>query len=393
MARTAGRRGNGEASIYKRASDGRWVGSLQTGFGVDGQRLRKVVYGSTRGEVAAKVAELARLVAADLPLPDDKLLTGPYLRSWLEAVRPSVRPATFVSYSGHVDRLAPAFERIPLARLQPATVRAFVATTLETGLSPRTTGYRLAVLRQALGQAVRDGILARNVGSLVEMPRAVRVEVRPLDPEQARTFLAAISDDRLQALYAVALALGLRQGEALGLRWSDVDLDAGTLAVRVALCQLPKAVRPNGGRRGTRYALVEPKTSRSRRTLVLPALVVAGLREHRRRQLEERIAAGPRWRGTWGLVFTTPIGTPLDSRNVTKAFQTVLETAGLPRLRFHDLRHSCATLMLVQGINPRVVMATLGHSNITMTLGTYSHVLPSLQRDAADQMDAVLAAR
>lgn len=252
MARTNGKRGNGEASIYRRASDGRWVGAIHVGYGPEGRPARKVVYGATRAEVAAKVADLARLVASGLPLPDDRLMTGAYLRKWLESVRPSVRATTFASYTNHIDRLAPAFERIPLSRLSPADVRPFVAATLATGLSPRTVGYRLGVLRQALGQAVRDGILVRNVASLVDMPRAVRAEVRPLDPEQARAFLAAMDGDRLSALYTVAMALGLRQGEALGLRWSDVDLDGATLRVRVALCQLPKPARPNGGRRGTR---------------------------------------------------------------------------------------------------------------------------------------------
>ncbi len=391
MARTTGKRANREASIYERNSDGRWTGAVHLGYGSDGRRRRKVVYGPTQASVLAKIAELKRLVRDDLPIPDDKLLTGTYLRRWLESIRADIRPRTYVSYAGHVERLAAAFERTPVHRLTPADVRTFVAATLRSGLSPRTVGYRLGVLRQALGQGVRDATLVRNVAALVAAPRIVREEVRPLSPEQARTFLAAVAGDRMEGLYTTAIALGLRQGEALGLRWGDVSLDEATLSVRVALSQLPKAVRPEGGRRGTRYALVEPKTRRSRRTLVMPDLVVRALREHRRRQLEERLAAGARWRGSWDLVFTTPIGTPLDTRNVTKAFQRALEEAGLPRQRFHDLRHCAASLMVAQGIHPRTVMETLGHATVSMSMDTYSHIGGELQRDAAKRMDALLA--
>jgi integrase len=171
--------------------------------------------------------------------------------------------------------------------------------------------------------------------------------------------------------------LGLRQGEILGLRWSDVDVETSTLRVAQAL------QRVNG-----RLEFVEPKSRRSRRTIPMPPTVARALRAHRSRQLEERIAVGPRWRES-DLVFTTSIGTPLDSRNVTRRFQAALERASLPRLRFHDLRHTAASLMLAQGVPARVVMETLGHSQISLTMNTYSHVVPALQREAADRMDVV----
>jgi integrase len=203
--------------------------------------------------------------------------------------------------------------------------------------------------------------------------------VRTLSSEQARSFLDAVQGDRLEALYTVAIALGLRQGEILGLRWIDVDFDAGTITVARALQRV-----------GGRLMFVPPKSARSLRTVSMPTTLVAALRAHRARQLQERLAAGPDWNPD-DLVFTSSTGTPLDSRNVTRRFQAALERAGLPRMRFHDARHTCATLLLAQGVQPRVVMETLGHSQISLTMNTYAHVIPELQREAADRMEAVLA--
>jgi integrase len=267
-----------------------------------------------------------------------------------------------------------------LADLSPSDLRAYLATRVDAGLSPTTARYHHAVLRAALAQGTRDGILARNVAALVRAPRANRFEINPLTAEQARWLLKHVQGDRLEGLYTVALALGLRQGEALGLAWTDVDLVAGTLRVRHAL------QRVDG-----RQQLVEPKTSRSRRSLVLPAFVTQALGDHRHRQLEERLNAGPRWQES-GLVFTTRVGRPLPGEGVTRNFYKVLRRSGLPPMRFHDLRHSSATLMLARGVSMRVVMETLGHSTITLTMNTYAHVLPALQREAAQRMDAVLGA-
>ena len=249
---------------------------------------------------------------------------------------------------------------------------------LAAGRSPRTVQYTHTVLRRALGRALKWGLVARNVATLVDRPRSVRQEMQSLSPEQARVFLQAAEGDRLEALYSVAIAVGLRQGEALGLRWDDVDLDAGKLRVRVAL------QRVNG-----KLQLVGPKTAKSRRTIALPQTAVIALRKHRTRQLEERLRAGEHWQ-EMGLVFPSTIGTPHDARNVVRAFQKLLEQAGLPHMRFHDLRHTCASLLLAQGVHPRVVMEILGHSQISLTMDTYSHVIPSLQREAAQQMDAAL---
>ena len=197
-------------------------------------------------------------------------------------------------------------------------------------------------------------------------------------PEQARRFLAAVRGDRLEALYAVALAVGMRQGEALALHWSDVDLDAGTVRVRYSLQRI------NG-----KLTLVQPKTETSRRTIDLPLQAIAALRAHWDRQMDERRLAGTTWK-EHGLVFTTQRGTPLDKGNVHKWFKALLACAGLPHMRFHDLRHCCASLLLAQNVHPKVVQEILGHSQIAMTLDLYSHVLPSVRKDAATLMSDLL---
>jgi integrase len=189
-----------------------------------------------------------------------------------------------------------------------------------------------------------------------------------------------VKGNRLEALYSVALALGLRRGEALGLRWEDVDLEAGTLRVQVAL-----------QRRKDSKTLVEPKTEQSRRTLPLPSVLVVALKAHRTRQLEERLAAGPKWRDH-GLVFPSTVGTPMEPRNLTRQFKAVLQRAGLPDIRFHDLRHTAASLLVAQGVHPRVVMEILGHSQISLTMNTYTHVLPEAQREATALMDVLFPA-
>lgn len=249
-------------------------------------------------------------------------------------------------------------------------------------MAPRRVALIRATLRCALARAVKHGIVGRNVAALASPPRQERHEIQPLDSAELRTFLIAIEGHRLEALFVLAVTSSMRSGELLGLTWPDLRLDAGEVVVRKALQRIDGANQ-----------LVDPKSNAGRRTIALPAMAVDKLRAHRTRQLEERLAAGPEWQPTIAdLVFTTATGTPLDAGNVLRTLHGILERAGLPRRRFHDLRHSMATALLVAGVSPRVVMEMLGHSQISLTLGTYSHVLPGLQREAADRMGALLAA-
>ena len=251
----------------------------------------------------------------------------------------------------------------------------------ERGLSPRTVQYTRAVLRRALGYALKWGLVARNVATLVDPPRSIRTPVQPLTGEQARSFLAFVKqeDDRLWPLFTTAIMTGLRSAELLGLRWSDVDLSAGTLRVAHSLQRIDG-----------QWQFVEPKSKHSARMLSLPASVTAALRVQKDRQAFERRVAGTLW-NAWELVFTTPKGTPIEPSNLNGRLHKLLDGASLPRQGMHSLRHCCASLLLAQGVSPRVVMEQLGHSQISLTMDTYSHVMPAMMTDAARALDAALA--
>jgi integrase len=368
------RRGNGEGSIYRRR-DGTWAAAASLPEG-----RRRFVYGKTRDEVRRKLGALTRALATG-DLSDARGVTvGDFLDHWLaEVVRPTVRHWTYVGYEAHVRlHIKPALGHIALDKLTPLQVQSFLNRRLEAGLSPKSVRYIRGTLRTALNKAIRWELLTRNVASVVDAPRVERYDTRPLDPTEARAFISGIRGDRLEALYSVALTMGLRQSEALGLRWRDVDLERGYLRVSKQL------QRFDG-----QYHLVEPKTKRSRRTLVMPATIVEQLRDHQRRQLAG--GRNPRLPSEMcDLVFTTPDGLPLDRTTVLREFHRHIQKAGLTQRRFHDLRHSCATLLLVQGVSPRVVMDVLGHSDVAVTMETYSHVIPELRRDAAHRMEELI---
>jgi integrase len=265
-----------------------------------------------------------------------------------------------------------------LAKLTPQDVQKLINRKLAAGLSPRRVQYIHAVLRIALGEAERFGSVARNVAKLVKAPKVDQPEIDPFTPEEARAFIQAIQGERLEALYTLAIATGLRQGELLGLSWSDIKLDCAQLTVRTTLQRIDGE-----------FMFLEPKTARSRRTLALPDMVVEALQAHRGRQLGERLHAGLDWQES-NLVFTTPTGGPLSDRVVRARFYRILEDAGLRRQRFHDLRHSCASLMIAQGVNSREVMEILGHSTIVMTLNRYAHIFQEAQRETANKMGQIL---
>jgi len=374
------RRGKGEGSIYK-LGDGRWAAAVDLGWS-EGQRRRKVVTGKTRTEVATKLKAVLNAAGAGLPIPSDRLTVAAFLDRWLtQTAKPALRPRTFESYAMVVRRhLTPAIGRKSLAKLSPDDVQAYCNRKIEEGLSERTVQYHHAILRRALEQATRWGLTARNVAKLVTPPRVEREEVRPLDGNQTRALLEASRGTRLEALYAIAVSMGLRQSEALGLTWGAVDLHAGTLTVRRSL-----------QRYGGEYHLDEPKTRKSWRTLPFPAPVVELLKAHRARQLEERLAIGPAWDASWDLVFCMEDGTPLSARSVVRDFKATLTRAGLPAAtRYHDLRHGAASFALATGTPLKVVQELLGHSTISITADVYGHIAEGMQREATDRIGALL---
>jgi integrase len=352
------------------------MGAVTTGLG-----KRKYLYGKTREEVARRVTAALKATQDGMPIPGDELTVERFLTQWLTDTVPNrVRPVTLISYAGLVRlHVIPELGRVRLARLTPEQVQALLNKKLTAGMSPRSVELIRAVLRQALGHAQRWNLVGRNVAALTSRPRPNRQEIRPLSAAQAQRLLEAVRGDRLEALYTVALALGVRQGEALALRWSDVDFEHALISIRRSLVRI-----------GGEFKLDEPKTPRSRRTLgPLPPALMESLRAHRQRQTEERLAA-PTW-SDWDLVFCSPSGSPLHSKSVTVAFQRHVAAAALPHQTFHGLRHACASLLMAQGVNPRVVMEILGHSTITTTMNVYSHVAQSTQRDALAGLAASLS--
>jgi integrase len=377
----ASRRGHGEGSIHKR-NDGRWCGVVDLGW-ENGKRKRKYVYGETRRAVAEKMVAAQRAKDQGLPLPDERRTTGQYLEWWIAEVVPgTVKARTAEGYAGIVNRyLVPQLGTVRLTRLGPEHVQEMMRALEERGLSPRTRQYARAVLRRALGHAERWGIVVRNAAALVDSPKLPPPRTDDaLDIADAKALLTAAHGDRLEALVTLALSVGLRKGEALGLKWDAVDLDAGFLRVAASLDRV----------RGKGLVLSEPKTARSRRAIPLPEACAEALRGHRFRQIGERLRAGDSWQDD-GFVFTTPLGAPLDPRNVTRWFHALAQRAGLGKWRFHALRHSAATLMLAQGVPLEVISRTLGHAGYAITADVYAHVGVELLRGGAEAMDRALS--
>jgi integrase len=369
--RTTKRRGNGEGSIFQRA-DGRWVATIAVGYDHAGKRRRKTVYGHTKREVQDELNRLQQRKSTGALTATSKVTVAQYLDRWLQDVaRLTVRNSTFRRYSELLKlHVKPRIGGVRLHRLTAGDVQAIYSEMEGAGLSPRTRQFVHTVLRKALDNAVRWGLVIRNVCAQVTPPRVPKATMQVLTPSQASAFLKAAEGDRLYAMYVLALAVGMRQGELMGLQWPDVDLDAGWLSIAHTLAD-----------DGT---LGEPKTTKSRRRIELPAIAVEALWSHKRQSLAEGIAGSP-------FVFCDSQGGPLRRQNVQRrSFRSILKAAELPTIRFHDLRHTAATLMLTDGIHPKVVQEVLGHATIAITLDTYSHVLPSMQRDAADRMNRML---
>jgi len=320
-----------------------------------------------------------------VPIADGRFTVKDYLAHWLAYGCKHVQPSTLAGYESHIRvHLAPRLGRLQLAALSPRHVEQLLSELQAAGLSPATVVRVRATLRRALGQAVRQGLLVRNVaaGALCTAPRAEQKEVRVPTPEEARGILAAFAGHWLEAAVAVSIGCGLRQGELRALRWADIDLDAGRLTVRRAW-----------QRAGNKWHLAEPKTRASRAPVSIPASVVAVLRRHKAAQARTWLAAGRLPESADAFVFTTRDGNALSPQSVLKAFRRRLAAAGLPAMRWHDLRHACASLLLANGTDVVTVAAVLRHASPTTTLNTYAHALPGGQEAAAASMDAMLTGR
>jgi len=378
----AKKRGNGEGSITRR-KNGDWCAqyTMHTAEG----RKRKTLYGKTRQEVAMKLAKALSDREGGLTFDAGGLTLGKYLDSWLEdCLRPLVDAgkmvhSTFVRYEGIANNhLKPALGYRKLKTLTRAEVRRLY-TEKDKALSPRSVDYIHITLQKALNQAVIDDLISRNVAS-GERPRSSRnqEEAKALSPTQVRALLTAAHEQRNEALYIVAVHTGLRQGELLGLRWTDVDLDTGKLSVRRSL-------------KVTNYGLTlgPTKNKASRRSVPLNRSAVAALKTHRLRQNEVRLRLGELWEDH-DLVFPNRVGKPINSSNFYhREFTVLLKKAGLQDqgFTFHSLRHTFATELFRRRMHPKIAQSLLGHSSITQTMDRYSHLLEDVGGDAVEGLD------
>lgn len=370
------RRGHGEGSIYQRASDGKWVAALDLGW-IAGTRKRKTIYGDTRKEVADKLRKLQYQHSQGVNVAPERMTVETLLRRWLaDVVALRSRPGTLTIYTGVVERqLIPVLGRRQLGQLTRQDVQALVAQLSSGGAAPRTVQLAHTCLRSALTQAVEWDLCPRNVADGVTLPRVIAYDARALNIVQIKELILALKGDPLETLYLTTLVLGLRRGEVGGLQWGDINWASNTLRIARGVGVVNK-----------QPVLTETKTARSRRTLPMPEFLADKLAIYEKDQRERGIPTGP-----GDLVFPGADGAPWYPTLLNGALSKLLKQAGLPHMRFHDLRHSCASLLAALDVQPRYAMAILGHSRISMTMDVYTHVFDETQREVANKLQRLLA--
>jgi integrase len=366
------RRARGEGSVFQR-KDGRWVVQIELGDG-----MRKQYYAKTQKEGVEKLKQAQR------ELEQGTIVTGPqqtvkqYLEYWLEEVhKPHLRVSSYVKYRDLIYTcIIPALGHLRLDKLTPQHVQSLYRQKEKDGLSAGTIRTMHQVLRMALQNALRWHLVSSNVCDAVSPPPLVKRETYSLSMEQAQRLLEVVRRHRLELVLTLALIMGMRRGKLLALRWGDIDLEGRRLQVRRTVNEIAH----HG------FVETEPKTAAGRRLVVLPFFVVDMLKQHRIQQLESRLKAGNAWEDR-DLVFPNLHGGYFSPHYLMILFHKVLVEAGLPSMRFHDLRHSAATLLLSMGVHMKVVQEILGHSNFAVTANTYSHVFPSMQEEAMGKWD------
>jgi integrase len=385
------RRGRQEGSIYFRDADQRWVGTLSLGYDDKGKRKRRTVYGETKKEVQEKLRQLQNDHSTGILVEPQRLSVAQYMDRWLEnTAKPRVQPKTHLRYE-QLSRIhvKPYIGGVRLDKLAPLHVEQLFAALERKAVSPRVRQMTGTMLHTALRDAVRLKLIAFNPSADVAKAKPKKPEMQVFTPEQVSCFLTAAKEDRLYALYVLAIDSGMRQGELFGLQWADIDFPTGVLTVRRSLEEINGKLR-----------LKEPKSGRGR-LIHLSSYATDALNEHRKAMLAEghfRSDAPVFCDGQGGYlrkgnVLRRSYWPIYDRANATEAALAEKENRQpvlLPVIRFHDLRHSCATLLLLEGENVKVVSERLGHASVQLTLDTYSHALPTMQKGAAAKMDCIL---
>jgi integrase len=372
------RRGRSEGSVYKRA-DGQWTASVSLGFDEQGKRVRKTVYGQTKAEALEKLRQVQTDYALGRLTNVEKFSLADHLTLWLEnTVRLKTNPTTYDRYKLVVEKqLKPYLGAVRLDKLTAFHITQLYASLEKAGESDRARQMAGTVLFGALKYAVKMKLMLHNVCEDATRPKAGKKEMRIYDGDQVQLFLQAAEPDRLHALYVVAIDSGMRQGELFGLQWPDIDFEAGSVQVQRTLEEL----------RGV-FRLKPPKTQAGRRRIELSLFTLDALLEHRKQMFAEGRDVRT------GQVFVNENGGFLRKSNTTRrSFRAIMKRAGLLRIRFHDLRHTSASLLLMAGENIKVVSERLGHEDIEITLKTYSHVLPTMQKAAAEKMNRIFTSR
>lgn len=360
----AKRRSRGEGSIYKR-SDGLWVGQIYLPSG-----KKKVKYSKSQKEVRDWLHDQNEAVSKGIYIDAKDITLSAFLEQYMSFAASSLRPKTVNSYLYLIrNHIIPELGSIKLSQLRADQVQAFYTQKINEGLSKRTVQYMHAVLHKSLNQALRWGLVVRNVSDLVDAPSPTRKTPEILDLEQTRRFMEEIKGHRWELIYLIAIGGGLREGEILALRPSDVQITTGVVYVSRSLQYLA----------GEGLVVSEPKTATAKRNVPLPEFVLIPLREYLDSLKENQ-----------QFLFETSNGTPVSPRNLLRHYHSVLKSLGLPKMPFHNLRHLSASLALMAGVNPKTVQQRLGHSTVALTLNTYSHLLPGVEDEAAKKLNDIV---
>lgn len=375
------------ACLIRKRTDGRWEGRFTLGFDPKtGKQKQKYVYGKTQKEVRQKLTQIASEVDEGTYRELSNMKVGTWLEQWLETyVVPSKKPYTVDSYTNICRRyLIKHLGRLPISQLNAFQIQQMYNALLsDYKLNPKTIKNIHGVLHNALRQAVKLQMIKTNPSEMCDLPRAYRKEIQPMEQGDIAQFLKALQEEKYARLYKVTLFTGMRQGEVLGLTWDCVDFENCTLYVNK---QLQKSQKVGGT-----YVLVPTKNSKGRVVTVAEA-VMDMLREEKEWQEHNREIAGSAWQNDWGLVFTNEIGGHLCHFTVYKRFKDVVKEIGLPKERFHDLRHSFAVVSLESGDDIKTVQTNLGHATSSFTLDVYGHVSQNMRRQSAERMNSFIEA-